>query len=105
MSVVPDALLDDVARLFSLLGDGTRLRLLRELHDAGELSVGELAERTGLTLANASQHLARLAGAGLVGRRREGKSVRYRIEDPRLEELCQTVCASVRERAVVLAHA
>ena len=105
MSVVPDELLDDVVRLFSLLGDGTRLRLLRELHEVGELSVGALAERTGLTLANASQHLARLAAAGVVGRRRVGKSVRYRIEDPRLEQLCETVCASVRERAAVLAHA
>jgi ArsR family transcriptional regulator len=105
VSVVPDELLDDVVRLFSLLGDGTRLRLLRELHEVGELSVGALAERTGLTLANASQHLARLAAAGVVGRRRVGKSVRYRIEDPRLEQLCETVCASVRERAAVLAHA
>ena len=98
MSVVPDALLDDVARMFSLLGDSTRLRLLRELHDGGELAVGEVAERSDVTLANASQHLARLAEAGLIGRRREGRIVRYRIVDDRLWDLCDLVCASVRDR-------
>jgi DNA-binding transcriptional ArsR family regulator len=96
--MLPDELLEDAARLFSLLGDPTRLRLVRELHDAGELPVGELAARTGTTLANASQHLLRLAAAGLVGRSRAGKSVVYRIVDPRLEELCHTVCASIRGR-------
>ncbi len=99
MSVVPDVLLDDVARMFSLLGDRTRLRLVRELHEAGELSVGELAERTGLALANVSQHLGRLADGGLVARRRDGRSVLYRIADERLGEICEIVCASVRGRA------
>ena len=101
--MVPDRLIGEVARMFALLGDPTRLRLVRALHERGELGVGELAEETGVTLANASQHLARLADAGLVGRRREGKSVLYRIDDPRLEQLCGTVCASVEERARALA--
>jgi DNA-binding transcriptional ArsR family regulator len=96
--MLPDELLEDAARLFSLLGDPTRLRLVRELHDAGELPVGELAARTGTTLANASQHLLRLAAAELVERRRAGKRVVYRIVDPRLEQLCDTVCASIRGR-------
>jgi ArsR family transcriptional regulator len=102
VSVVPDALLEDVARMFSLLGDSTRLRLLRELYEAGELSVGEVADRSGVTLANASQHLARLAEAGLVGRRRDGRIVRYWIVDDRLGQLCEIVCASVRDRAARL---
>ena len=103
--MVPEQLLDDVARLFGLLSDPTRLRLVRALHEHGELAVGELAGLTGASVANTSQHLARLAASGVVVRRREGKSVRYRIADPRLEELCETVCASVRDRAAVLARA
>jgi DNA-binding transcriptional ArsR family regulator len=98
MPMLPEELVDAAARLFSLLGDPTRLRLVRELHDLGELTVGELASRTGTTLANASQHLLRLAAAELVERRRVGKSVVYRIVDPRLEQLCETVCASLRDR-------
>jgi DNA-binding transcriptional ArsR family regulator len=101
--VVPDQLLEEVARLFALLSDPTRLRLVRVLHERGELGVSDLAENTGITVPNASQHLVRLAGAGVVARRREGRSVLYRIDDPRLEELCETVCASVRERAGALA--
>jgi ArsR family transcriptional regulator len=100
--VVPEPLLDEVARLFSLLSDPTRLRLLSRLHDDGELAVGELAEATGVSLANVSQHLNRLAAAGLLARRRDGRTVRYRIADPRLEELCDLVCSRVRERAEAL---
>ena len=100
--MVPELLLDEVARLFSLLGDPTRLRLLSRLHDDGELAVGELAEATGVSVANVSQHLTRLAAAGLLARRREGRTVRYRIADPRLEELCDLVCSRVRERAEAL---
>jgi DNA-binding transcriptional ArsR family regulator len=104
MPVVPDALLDEVARLFAQLSDPTRLRLLSRLHDDGELSVGDLAARTGVAVANVSQHLNRLAAAGVVARRRNGKQVLYRIADPRLEELCDLVCSSVRERAELLAR-
>ena len=103
MPVVPGELLEEVARLFGLLSDPTRLRLLSRLHDDGELNVGELAERTGVAVANVSQHLNRLAAAGVVARRRDGKHVRYRIADPRLEELCDLVCSGVRERAELLA--
>jgi DNA-binding transcriptional ArsR family regulator len=101
--VVPVELLEEVARMFALLSDPTRLRLLSRLHDDGELSVSELASRTGVTVANVSQHLNRLATAGLVARRRDGKHVHYRIADPRLEELCDLVCSGVRERAELLA--
>jgi DNA-binding transcriptional ArsR family regulator len=101
--VVPDTLLDEVARLFSLLSDPTRLRLLSTLHDRGESGVGDLAEATGVSLPNASQHLSRLATAGVVARRREGRSVLYRIADERITQLCDIVCAGVRERAAQLA--
>lgn len=98
MAVIPDELLDDVARMFGLLADESRLRLLRTLHEGGELGVGELADRSGLTLANASQHLNRLALGGLIARRKDGKSVLYRISDPRVEQLCDLVCSGMRER-------
>jgi DNA-binding transcriptional ArsR family regulator len=100
--VVPDPLLEEVAHLFALLGDPTRLRLLSRLHDDGELAVGELAERASVSLPNVSQHLNRLAAAGVLIRRRDGRTVRYRIADPRLEELCDLVCSRVRDRAEAL---
>jgi ArsR family transcriptional regulator len=102
MTVLPDSLVDEVARRFALLGDPTRLRVVRTLHDRGECSVQEVADATGTTMANASQHLARLRDSGVVQRRRIGKTVRYSIADPTIEDLCATVCDSVRLRGQAL---
>jgi DNA-binding transcriptional ArsR family regulator len=93
--VIPDSLLEEAALRFSLLSDPTRLRLVSALHDHGEVSVGNLAELTGVPLANASQHLNRLAGGGIVARRRSGTSVLYRISDPTIEALCDAVCSGL----------
>ncbi len=101
--LVPDVLLEEAARRFALLGDPTRLRMLRALHEAGETPVGDLAELTGLTRSNVSQHLSLLAAAGLVSRRREGPTVHYRIADDNLGKLCDLVCTSLRARAEALA--
>ena len=57
-----------------------RLELL-ELVAQGERSVEVLAERSGLSVANASQHLQHLRRAGLVAARRQAKFVLYRLAD------------------------
>jgi DNA-binding transcriptional ArsR family regulator len=101
--VIPEALLEEAARRFALLADPSRLRILRTLHEAGEMPVGQLAELAGLTRTNLSQHLGRLAMAGFVGRRREGTTVYYRIADATLDQLCELVCASLREKGRALA--
>ena len=98
MTVIPDAILEEVARRFALLGDPTRLRVVRVLHDRGECSVQEAAAAVGISAANASQHLVRLREGAIVSRRRAGKSVRYQIADPTIESLCRTVCDSVEQR-------
>jgi ArsR family transcriptional regulator len=57
-----------------------RLELL-ELVAQGERSVEVLAQRSGLSIANASQHLQHLRRAGLVAARRQAKFVLYRLAD------------------------
>jgi ArsR family transcriptional regulator len=57
-----------------------RLELL-ELVAQGERSVEALAELSGLSVANASQHLQQLRRVGLVAARREAKFVLYRLAD------------------------
>ena len=52
---------------------------------SGELSVGELAERTGLSYGGMSQHLALLRNAGFVTVRRDGKHRLYRADVERVE--------------------
>jgi|SRR5215217_6067368 len=96
--MVPDELLEEVARRFGLLADTTRLKVLSELHQAGEASVGQLAERSGVPLASVSQHLNRLASGGIVARRRDRTSVIYWVSDPTVVELCELVCAPLRRQ-------
>lgn len=101
---VPVQLLDETARRFRLLGDATRLRLLNALYDEGELTVSELAGRAQTGVANASKHLSLLEREGLVARQRLGTTVRYRIGDPTVAQLCDLVCSGVRARFTDLAR-
>ncbi len=67
-----------------------RLELLEQMAQ-GDRSVEVLADRTGLSIANASQHLQHLRRAGLVTARREGKFVFYRLSDDAVLELLASV--------------
>jgi DNA-binding transcriptional ArsR family regulator len=87
-----------IAERFRLLSEPTRLRLLDLMAD-GERSVGSLAEQLGCTQANVSKHLALLADAGLVHRRREGLHTYYGVADPAVFALCGQVCETLRRHA------
>ncbi len=95
---LPVALLEHVAERFRVLGDATRLAILRALLDAGELNVGELVERLGTTQANVSKHLRVLLNAGVVHRRPEGTAAYYSVTDPSAIQLCDVVCNRLREQ-------
>lgn len=66
------------ARIAKAMSNGYRLELLEFLAQ-GERSVDALAQVSGLTVANASQHLQQLKQAGLVVNRKEGQKVIYRL--------------------------
>jgi rhodanese-related sulfurtransferase/DNA-binding transcriptional ArsR family regulator len=66
------------AGLARALGNPHRLHLIEQLAQ-GERSVEALAAKTGLSMANASQHLQGLRRVGLVAGRREGKHIIYRV--------------------------
>ncbi len=87
-----------IAERFRLLSEPTRLRLLDLLAD-GERSVGSLAGDLGCTQANVSKHLALLADAGIVGRRRDGLRTLYCVTDPAVFSLCGQVCETLRRNA------
>jgi ArsR family transcriptional regulator len=74
------ALFAQFAAVAKSLAHAHRLELLEQLAQ-GERSVEVLAERTGLSVANASQHLQQLRRTGIVSSRREGKFVFYRLGD------------------------
>lgn len=74
------ALFVQFAKVAKTLGHAHRLELLEQLSQ-GERSVEVLADRVGLSIANASQHLQHMRRAGLVTTRREGKFVYYVVAD------------------------
>jgi ArsR family transcriptional regulator len=75
------AIFEQFAGVARALGSAHRLELL-ELVAQTERSVEGLAALSGLTIANASQHLQQLRRAGLVEARRDGKRILYRLADP-----------------------
>ena len=70
-----------VASLLDVLGDATRLAILRHLH-GGEHRVVELTEHLGLAQSTVSQHLAILRSAGLISSHSHGRANVSRIENP-----------------------
>lgn len=98
----PEGVLEPAAKLFGTLAERSRLAILRELMD-GPLSVGEIAEATGLSQPNVSKQLATLHDARLVSREREGNTVRYALADSCVEQLCGLVCAKLARDAEAMA--
>ena len=72
------------AHICGVFAHPLRLELLQLLHERGECTVGDLAEATGVRMANLSQHLAVMRATNIVVTRKEGVSVFYRIADPRI---------------------
>lgn len=87
-------LIPKVAVRFKALADEGRLSLLAALQ-RGERSVGDLAQATGRSQPNVSQHLASLTHAGLVAARRDGTRAYYSIADPTVLRICDAVCDSL----------
>lgn len=77
----------EAAAFLKLLANERRLMVLCELVTAGELPVGGLAERVGLSQSALSQHLALMREDGLVAFRRDGQTLFYRIADARVERM------------------
>jgi DNA-binding transcriptional ArsR family regulator len=72
----------ELVRLFKVLGNDTRLRLLHALERERELCVTDLAEELGMSTQAVSNQLQRLADRCIVDARREGSRIFYRIADP-----------------------
>ena len=76
----------DVAALFALLADPTRLRLLAALA-TGELCVCDLAAATGINRTTVSHQLRTLREGRLVRSRREGRVIFYALDDDHVRDL------------------
>ena len=100
---LPADLVELIARRFRVLGEPMRIRLLDQLRE-GEATVGELSHRLTASQQNVSKHLAMLTDAGVLGRRKEGNHVYYRIADEGVFALCEDVCGSVQQQLLSLSQ-
>lgn len=98
---LPDSLVEVVAERFRVLGEPMRIRIIDRLRD-GEATIGELADALATSQQNVSKHVGILARAGLVAREKDGNSVRCRIADETVLELCEQVCGGLQRQLAEL---
>jgi DNA-binding transcriptional ArsR family regulator len=94
MTVEQDEVFDKAADLFAVMSTPIRLRIISELCQ-GEKNVGQLLENIGVAQPNMSQHLNIMFRSGVLGKRRQGAQVFYRIADETAAKVCRAVCTQV----------
>ena len=78
---------EHVAEMFDVLSDPTRLRILHALSLSGELCVCDLSFLIEMSQSAVSHQLRNLRTAGVVSRRKEGRTAYYALEDQQVTEL------------------
>jgi DNA-binding transcriptional ArsR family regulator len=95
----------ELADLFRILANDTRLRLLHALERGGEVSVSELAAALGMSPQAVSNQLQRLADKGIVAARRVRTRIYYRVIDPCVNGLLELGICLAEETASIGAPA
>ncbi len=90
----PDEVFEKAAEVFRVMSAPMRLRIISALCH-GEKNVGELLAEIDTTQPNMSQHLNTLYQAGVLGKRREGVQIYYRIINDKVVSLCRAVCVQI----------
>ena len=91
-----DEVLYDLAELFKVFGDSTRIRILYAMFDK-ELCVSDLADRLQLSQSSVSHQLRILKSSKLVKCRREGKSIFYSLDDDHVRKIISMGLEHVEE--------
>src|SRR5215212_5350640 len=94
---VSDSMVRELAQVFKLLSDETRLRILFYLAQNSELHVTDLCNRLGQSQPAVSHHLALLRVSGLIESRREGKHNFYSVQADHFGELLTNLFSATGE--------
>ncbi len=92
----PEENLYDLAELFKVFGDTTRIKIICALFEA-EMCVCDIAELLGMTQSAISHQLRALKQARLVKFRREGKVVFYSLDDDHVQSIFSLGLVHVNE--------
>lgn len=85
---------DDIyiaSRSLKAMAHPLRLKILCILGSCKEVSVQDIVERVGTSQSNISQHLSILRDKGILAFRKDANKVYYRIEDPRIVKLIDSL--------------
>ncbi len=91
-----DEVIYDLAELFKMFGDSTRTKILSCLQ-IKDLYVWEIAEILNMSLSAVSHQLRVLRGAKLVKGRKEGKEVKYSLDDDHVTKIMECGLMHVNE--------
>jgi ArsR family transcriptional regulator len=97
-SVKSDQTFEAAADMFRVMSAPLRLKIINCLC-SGEKNVSYLLTKVNTTQPNMSQHLNTLYQAGILGKRREGVQIFYRIIDQRIVSICEAVCSEVSRKS------
>ncbi len=93
-AIETDEVFQLAAEIFRVMSAPMRLKIISCLCN-GERNVSELLAEIDTTQPNMSQHLNTLYQAGVLGKRREGVQIFYRITNDRVVTLCRAVCTQI----------
>ncbi len=89
-----DEVFEQAAEVFRVMSAPLRLKIISSLCN-GEKNVSQLLEEIPTTQPNMSQHLNTLYQSGVLGKRREGVQIFYRIVNERVVTLCRAMCTQI----------
>jgi len=94
--MIEDRYVSDLAELFKVFGDGTRIKIISALFKA-EMCVCDIAALLGMNQSAISHQLKTLKQARLIKNRRDGKIVYYSLDDEHVKEIFDKGLIHVRE--------
>lgn len=96
ITIEDEEILFDLADLFKVFGDSTRLRIMNVLF-SGPTSVGEIAEILDMSQSAISHQLKSLKGNNLVSSKRSGRSMYYELADDHVKTIFMTGLEHIKE--------
>lgn len=94
--MLDDDIVMNLADLFKIFGDSTRIRILWALHEK-EMCVNGLSLAIGMSVSAVSHQLKTLKDADLVKARRDGKQIYYSLCDEHIETLLRNALEHIQE--------
>ncbi len=96
MNLLDDDKIIDIAELFKIFGDSTRVKIINVLLN-GELCVSEIQNKLNVSQSAVSHQLRILKDSKLVKYRKDGKEMYYFLADDHVEKIFKMGCEHINE--------